>query len=128
MSNPVNPAPAINRPALFERVDDDWGLLQTLLEIFESQERKHLDAVEDAFARQDLSDIARSVHGLASSLGTLASTGAFTTAREVERLAREGVADALPEAHVRLKQEYATFRAAIDALAVECRERTGSAH
>jgi HPt (histidine-containing phosphotransfer) domain-containing protein len=88
----------VNLPELLSRVDNDRELLCDLLTIFKEDFPRHLRALQEAVASQDLKQITIVSHTLKGMLANLAVARAATAVARLEELAHEGVGAAIQEA------------------------------
>ena len=96
------PPPAVDVDTLLDRIDRNWELLGTVLDLYAQQRPVLLQALADAFAQRSPEQVAKAAHTLAGSAGSLAATGLFDLARQIEWAAREGDLDRAAEAYGRL--------------------------
>ncbi len=76
--------------ALLAGVRGDRALLSELISLFHEDSSEMLEDMEEAIKQQDAPNLASSAHAFVGSLGNFASGEAYETAREIERLARQG--------------------------------------
>jgi len=81
-------AASVNLHELLARVDNDRELLCDLLSIFKREFPGHLQALQNAVARNDATQVAGVSHMLKGMLSNLAVTKAATSAARLEQLAR----------------------------------------
>jgi HPt (histidine-containing phosphotransfer) domain-containing protein len=117
---PSSPHEPLDRDVLFERVDGDWDLIDTLLSLFGPQERTLLDALHAASAVDDMDGIARAAHGMASSFGTIGAIPVMRAAKALEMAARRADAGGVVDACACLEMERARLTGVLAALADEC--------
>jgi HPt (histidine-containing phosphotransfer) domain-containing protein len=80
----------IDREALLERVDGDLDLLAELVETFEVECPRLLNATREAVAGADSHALERAAHSLKGSIGTFCAPAAFEAAGRLEQLGRDG--------------------------------------
>lgn len=119
------PQPPIDRGALIERVDGDWGMIEILLTLLDDQGPALEAALRAAVDHQSLDEIARAAHSMASTYGTLAAMRAFHAAKALERTARSSDLSTTLTAVSALDSEIVALKPALAALAEECRHRGG---
>ncbi len=122
------PQPPIDRGALIERVDGDWGMIETLLTLIGEQGPVLDAALRAAVEHRDLDEISRAAHSMASTYGTLAAMPAFHAAKALERTARSSDLPTALSAVTALNSEIVALKPALAALAEECRHRSGHGH
>jgi HPt (histidine-containing phosphotransfer) domain-containing protein len=95
----------VDLPELLARVDSDRELLRDLLTIFKEEFPRHLRAIQEAVAGQDLKQISIASHTLRGMLSNLAVTRAAAAAGALEELARAGAGASIPEALATFERE-----------------------
>ena len=73
------------------RVADDRVLLAQMVELFRAASPKMLSAIRNSVASGDAIALARSAHALNGSAGNFGQTESVESARELERMGREGI-------------------------------------
>jgi HPt (histidine-containing phosphotransfer) domain-containing protein len=95
----------VDLPELLSRVDNDRELLRDLLTIFKEDFPRHLQALQEAVARQDMKQVMVVSHTLKGMLSNLAVTEATASAAQLEQLANGGGEGSLKEALAAFEQE-----------------------
>jgi len=95
----------VDLPELLARVDNDRELLHDLLTIFKEEFPRHLQALRDAVASEDMKQTKIVSHTLKGMLSNLAVTGAATAAAQLEQLACGGAKASLQEAFTAFELE-----------------------
>ena len=116
-------AEVLDREALLNRVEDDWELLATLLDVFMGQERGLRTTIARAFESGELPGIASAAHSLAGTLSTLSATSVHRAAKQIEVAARTGDIDEARRAYDVFQESYGSFHEDLVALRAECEAR-----
>src|SRR5882724_7596881 len=90
---------------LLARLDNDRELLRDLVTIFKEDFPRHLLALQDAVAGQDMKQITMVSHTLRGMLSNLAVTKAAAAAGQLEELARSGAGASIPETLAAFERE-----------------------
>jgi CheY-like chemotaxis protein len=97
-------------------VAHDRELLAQMVELFRAESPKMLSDVRKSVVSSDAAALARSAHALNGSMGNFGPTESFESARELERMGREGVLagaserlSMLEEQVARLERDLATW-------------------
>jgi signal transduction histidine kinase/DNA-binding response OmpR family regulator/HPt (histidine-containing phosphotransfer) domain-containing protein len=85
------PMPAFDPLEAMLTVSDDRDLLAQMAELFRNELPKMLSAIKRSVLAGDAAALARAAHALKGSVGNFGKTESFESARELERMGREGV-------------------------------------
>jgi len=123
MTEPQNDhrASRIDFPELLSRVDNDRELLCELLGIFKEDFPRHLRALQDAVAHQDMKQAATLSHTLKGMLLNLSVTRAASEAAQVEQSAQQGSLAAVQTALTAFELEVQGLMAEMETHMVEVR-------
>jgi two-component system, sensor histidine kinase and response regulator len=83
--------PTFDAADALSRVADDMELLGQMAELFHIEAPKMLLAIRRSVEAGDAAALAQSAHALKGSVGNFGKTQSFESARELERMGREGV-------------------------------------
>jgi len=111
--------PPFDRSAAMARVDDDFELLQELVQLFLNDLPKSLAAVEGAITQQDAAKLERAAHSLKGSVGSFSAQAAFEAALKLENMGREKDFTGIEGAHTDLRREIARLESALRELLEE---------
>ncbi len=81
---------AFNPLDALANVADDRELLGQMVQLFRAESPRMLSAIRAGVAAGDATALARSAHALKGSVGSFGPTESFESARELERMGREG--------------------------------------
>lgn len=85
----------LDHEALMEELDDDFEMLETMLEIYTRDSAERMPKIRDAIAAGDAETVMAEAHALKGGSGTFFATAAFETANKLEAMGRENeLADA----------------------------------
>ena len=104
-SQNISQGSSVNLPELLSRLDNDRELLHDLLTIFKDDFPGHLQALQEAVARQDMKQTAVVSHTLKGMLSNLAVTRAAAAAAQLEQFAHDGANASLQQALAAFEQE-----------------------
>lgn len=111
-------APAIsdslNTAELLERVQGDRGLLEEIVQLFESALPAILQGLRESIAREDAAEIARTAHTLKGSVGNFGRGSAFRAVEEMESSAKGSDMARTAEAFVLVESELKELLAALE--------------
>jgi CheY-like chemotaxis protein len=82
--------PIYDRAEALSRIADDEDLLNTLIEMFQSDAPNYLHEIESALTAGDMPKLAHAVHTLKGVLATFSARRSEALAKEFERCAKEG--------------------------------------
>jgi signal transduction histidine kinase/DNA-binding response OmpR family regulator len=101
------PSTSIDHGELLRRLYGDEELAADVVRLFIEECPGMVDAVGSALAQRDLELVKRAAHALKGSAGTAAAHGVADAARTIERLASEGLVEALDDAWAELSKHAA---------------------
>ena len=107
----------VDESALLTRFSGDRKLLLTLVNAFRGDCPSMMERIRSAVRARDAAALADAAHALKGSVGNFGASEAFETAREVEKLAREGKLDGARELGATLERQIAAFLPALRAIA-----------
>jgi signal transduction histidine kinase/DNA-binding response OmpR family regulator len=116
-ADPVFATEAIDRPAALCRVGGDEGALAQLLQIFAADLTQLMQAVETAYAAEDLTAVWKAAHALKGAAGSAAAVPAMRAAAELQDAAKQGDAARTTAALARVRVEARRLDAAAGAFA-----------
>jgi two-component system sensor histidine kinase/response regulator len=108
---------AVEESALLARFSGDRKLVLTLATAFRKDCPVMMARIRTAIRVRDAAALADAVHALKGSIGNFGSSDAFESAREVEKLAREGKLGGARELCSTLEKQIAAFLPALQAIA-----------
>jgi len=114
---------ALDGPALLARFGSDGKLVRALVKTFAEDCPEMMARIRKALTARDAPALADAAHALKGSVGNFGVTGAFETAREIEKEARQGKLDATWEMYATLEDEIALLLPALQM--VREQRRTG---
>ncbi len=91
-------------PTLLARFSGDRKLVRTLVNAFREDCPRMMSRIRSAIRARDAAALADAAHALKGSVGNFGASAAFETAREVEKLAREGKLDGARELGAMLEE------------------------
>lgn len=94
-----------NLQALVDAYSDSLDILEEILSIFSEETPQRIESLEKAAEEKDFESVHRIAHGLANTTGTLKADHALSTAREIEKLAREERDEGLRELVEKLSRQ-----------------------
>ncbi|GAB4330196.1 MAG: hypothetical protein Kow0037_05750 [Calditrichia bacterium] len=97
--------PIVNKEELLERMDNDWELIEELIEMFAEDHVENLKAIEEAIAAQNAELLERNAHSLKGALSNYAAKPARAVAYELEKLGKAGNFAEAPAVFQKLKEE-----------------------
>ena len=109
----------VNLPELLKRVDHDRDLLCELIGIFKEEFPRHLEALRQSVANEDLKTAEAKSHALKGMLSGLSVTRAATIAARLEQMGREGRIAEFAETLALLESEVADLLPELDGYATE---------
>lgn len=107
----------VDRDMLLDRVDGDLEFLEETFELLESDGRQLVDELRAAAAAGDQESLIKKAHTLKGMVSNFCAESVQQAAAEIERQAREGALDELP-------QKANDFAISFDRLCVETRAIT----
>jgi len=107
---------ALDGPALLERFGSDGKLVRALAKTFAEDCPEMMARIRKALTARDAAALADAAHALKGSVGNFGPTGAFETAREIEKEARQGKLDTAWEMYATLEDEIALLLPALQAV------------
>ncbi len=110
-------------------VEEDWGLLRTLITIFLDSGPNLMKQIHDAYHAGEFDAVHKHAHQLKGSLGTLHAVEAAASAARLEKLARSQYAHELQLAFSDLEEKFRELLPALEAVVakenvVSCEHRT----
>lgn len=105
--------PIFDRADALDRIGGDEELLQALLDIFTAEYDNYIGNIDQAYAAENWPDFVRAAHTLKGALGTIAAARAQKKAEALEFAAKAGEQARYAPLVAELKQELASFKAAI---------------
>ncbi|HXN20803.1 MAG TPA: response regulator [Candidatus Binatus sp.] len=122
-TEPETPAPsnkdALNASALWERFSGDRKLVRTLVKAFHGDCPRMISRIRKASTARNAVTLADAAHAFKGAVGNFGASLAFETAREIEKLARQGKLDGTRELCQALEECMAEFLPALLAVAQE---------
>jgi CheY-like chemotaxis protein len=107
----------VNNSTLLARFGGDRKLVIKLVNAFRKDCPRMIARIGSAIRARDTAALADAAHALKGSVGNFGASAAFETAREVEKLAREGKLDGARELSGTLEERIAAFLLALQAIA-----------
>jgi PAS domain S-box-containing protein len=107
---------ALDGPALLARFGSDGKLVRALVRTFAEDCPEMMARIRKALTARDAPALADAAHALKGSVGNFGATGAFETARDIEKEARQGKLDATWEMYATLEDEIALLLPALQAV------------
>ena len=112
-----NSGRTVEESALLARFSGDRKLVFTLVTAFRKDCPDMIARIRSAIRVRDTAALSDAAHALKGSIGNFGSSDAFESAREVEKLAREGKLDDARELCSTLEKQIAAFLPALQAIA-----------
>jgi PAS domain S-box-containing protein len=109
--------PTANESTLLARFNGDRKLVLTLATAFREDCPRMMVRIRSAIRVRNATALAEAAHALKGSIGNFGASSAFESAREVEKLAREGKLDGACELCRTLEKQIAAFLLALQAIA-----------
>jgi two-component system sensor histidine kinase/response regulator len=120
---PETPAPinkdAVDASALLARFSGDRKLVRTLIKAFHGDCPRMISRIRKASTARNTSALADAAHAFKGAVGNFGASPVFETAREIEKLARQGKLDGTRELCQGLEECMAEFLPALLAVAQE---------
>lgn len=113
------PSEVLDKSGLLARTEGDRDLLKTLVESFVEISPGSLQKIREAIAQGDARTTERAAHFLKGSLGSLSASHAYSTAEELEQVARTGDLVSASELFETLEQDVAVACAALQKVVEE---------
>ena len=117
------PAPinkdAVDAGVLLERFSGDRKLVRTLIKAFHGDCPRMISQIRKASTARSAATLADAAHAFKGAVGNFGVSVAFVTAREIEKLARQGKLDGTRELCQSLEEHMAEFLPALLAVAQE---------
>jgi CheY-like chemotaxis protein len=113
-------ANVLDKAAALKRVESNCALLSDLIGMYFDDCPKLMREMEAALAAVELKALEKAAHTLKSLVGIFHANAAFQAAMQLEKLAREGRANEVADAHSQLCQEVARVGPALEQLRNEC--------
>jgi PAS domain S-box-containing protein len=107
----------VDNSTLLARFGGDRRLVFKLVNAFRKDCPRMIARIGSAIRARDAAALADAAHALKGSVGNFGASAAFETAREVEKLAREGKLDGARELSGTLEERIAAFLLALQAIA-----------
>jgi len=107
----------VDNSTLLARFGGDRKLVIKLVNAFRKDCPRMITRIGSAIRSRDAAALADAAHALKGSVGNFGASAAFETAREVEKLAREGKLDGARELSGTLEERIAAFLLALQAIA-----------
>jgi signal transduction histidine kinase/DNA-binding response OmpR family regulator/HPt (histidine-containing phosphotransfer) domain-containing protein len=95
-----------NVPSLLTRVENDWDLLQEMIELFLDSSPRLLAEIELGVARRDGQTVERAAHALKGAMQSISAGPAARAALNLEELGRMGDTASADKSLSHLKQEF----------------------
>jgi signal transduction histidine kinase/HPt (histidine-containing phosphotransfer) domain-containing protein/putative methionine-R-sulfoxide reductase with GAF domain/ActR/RegA family two-component response regulator len=99
--------PPIDRSAALRAVDGDEGLLIDIIDVFQQNAPKYLEALREAVRHEDARQLEYAAHSLKGALGAIGATTASTLAAQLETMGHEAHLDGAARLIERLEGELA---------------------
>ena len=115
---PIN-KDAVDADALLERFSGDQKLVRTLVKAFHGDCSGMISRIRKASTARSAAALADAAHAFKGAVGNFGASVGFETAREIEKLARQGKLDGTRELCQRLEEYMADFLPALLAVAQE---------
>jgi two-component system sensor histidine kinase/response regulator len=115
---PINKE-AVDANALLERFSGDRKLVRTLVKAFHGDCSRMISQIRKASTARNATNLADAAHAFKGAVGNFGASVAFETAREIEKLARQGKLDGTRELCQGLEGCMAEFLPALLAVAQE---------
>jgi signal transduction histidine kinase/DNA-binding response OmpR family regulator/HPt (histidine-containing phosphotransfer) domain-containing protein len=96
----------VNLTSLLTRVENDWELLQEMIELFLESSPPLLAEIESGIARHDRQVVERASHALKGAMQSISAVPAAQAAANLEEIARCGTAEDPDKPLATLKAEY----------------------
>ena len=112
VAKPVH-APALDEPALLDRLNGDEHLLRELIEVFEADCPRMQESIKNAIAAGDTSALRIAAHKLKGSVANFSAHEAHAAALRLENLARQQNLRATPGAAAALDKELNRLKRAL---------------
>jgi two-component system, sensor histidine kinase and response regulator len=96
---------SVNRESLLERFSGDRKLLGSLVRSFSEDSEKMMSRIRSALAARNASTLAEAAHALKGSVANFGASAAFETAKEVEKIARQGKLDGAWDLYATLEED-----------------------
>ncbi len=117
LEEPDLPEPAeLNRSKILDRIDGDEALLEELIELFFKSYPEYMSQVQRAIAAGDVEALCSAAHALKGCVGVFVREGAFRTAAALESIRCEADIPKALQLCVRLLDELAALRDALQAM------------
>ena len=105
--------PIFSREKLLDQLDGDEMLMQRMITLFHENTPRLLNDIRGSIARRGSSDLARSAHGLLSSLGAFGAGDAHQLTQQLEAQAREENYEHAERTFAALERETAEIHATL---------------
>jgi HPt (histidine-containing phosphotransfer) domain-containing protein len=110
---------AVDAPSLLARFDGDRKLVKILVKTFRADCSRMLSRIRGASTARNAAALADAAHAFKGAAGNFGNSAAFETAREIEKLARQGKLDGARELCRTLEEQVGDFLLALQAIAQE---------
>ena len=111
----------INRKALRERLDGDFGLFKELAQLFFSDSPKLLSAIEDAIRSKNGEKIGKTSHTMKGAVTNFSADRAFDAALALEKIGKSNDLNKVDDAFRALSAEIENMRQALKLMLEENR-------
>ena len=109
-----------DRNAALEQVDGDGDFLKELAEVFLETTPEMLNELAAAVERGDTKVVGNLAHAIKGSLGNFCAHPSFESALRLERIAREGDAGNIKDAHHELVRQVERLNETLEREVVQC--------
>jgi PAS domain S-box-containing protein len=116
ISTGVNAAGTIDGNELLARFDGNRKLVQSLIKAFRHDCPKMISKIRGSLSSRDARALADATHALKGSVGNFGNSSAFYTAREIEKMGREGKLNGAWELFATLEDDLARLVPALEAI------------
>jgi two-component system, sensor histidine kinase and response regulator len=99
--------PPIDQSAALRAVDGDESLLMDIIDVFQQNAPKYLEALREALRHEDVRQLEYAAHSLKGALGAIGATTAYTLAAQLETMGHEAYLDGAARLTERLEGELA---------------------
>jgi two-component system, sensor histidine kinase and response regulator len=110
---------AVDAPSLLARFDGDLKLVKILVKTFRADCPRMLSRIRGASTARNAAALADAAHAFKGAAGNFGNSAVFETAREIEKLARQGKLDGARELCRTLEEQVSDFLPALQAIAQE---------